>query len=117
MTRNPQLLAAKQLKLSELKEGRTKLIGAPLNNFDVDSVSDRENINGAIDYFTTLSQGTGVVKWTMADNTEANVTLAELQAVKDGYVLRKGQLFAQYQQLKQAVESATTIEELENIKW
>lgn len=115
--RNPQLTAIKQIKLEELKQTRESLIAQPLNNFDVDSPTDRENIQGAIDYFDALSQGGTTITWTMADNTEQAVTKAELQAVTDDYVYRKAQLFAEYQTKKALVISATTVEEVESIGW
>lgn len=104
-------------KINEAKSLREQTIIAPLNNVDVDSLEDRENIQGSIDYFDMLSQGQGYITWVMADNTLANLTLADLQAVLDGFVARKAQAFAEYIARKTQVEATTTIEELEAIKW
>jgi hypothetical protein len=95
----------KQFKKQEAKRARTISISEPLNNFDVDSLEDRENIQGAIDYFETLSQGGDTIVWTMADSAEQDVTLVDLQGVVDGFALRKAQAFAQYQATKAQIEA------------
>jgi hypothetical protein len=94
---------SRDIAINVLKSQRDATINAPLNGFDVSRPEDRENIQGAIDYFDLLSQGQGSMTWTMADNTEKQVTLADLQAAKDGYVLRKAQAFATFQAAKTAL--------------
>ena len=89
----------KEAKLMELKEEREYLASLPLDGFDVGKMIDRENIQGAISHFDTISTD-GLVKWTMADNTERLVSLEDLQNVLDGYVLRKAQIFSNYQEAK-----------------
>lgn len=93
----------KRNALTEAKKNRDAAIAAPINNFEVALPEDRENIQGAIDYFDQLSQGANYIVWTMADDTEKQVTLAELQAAKDGYVYRKAQVFADYQAIKSEI--------------
>ena len=95
------------------KKDRISSIAAPIDGFEVSTTEDRENISGAIEFFETLSGTETHITWTMADNTEANVTLAQLEASKQNYVLRKGLLFKAYQDKKLAIENATTVAELE----
>ena len=89
----------RESKLIELKEEREYLSSLPLNGFDVGRSIDRENIQGAISHFDTISTD-GLVKWTMSDNTEKLVSLEDLQTVLDSYVLRKAQIFSDYQEAK-----------------
>lgn len=99
--------------LAKIKQQREESIVEPINNVQVAKLEDRENIQGAIQYFDTLSQGGTTIKWTMADNTEADLTLQYLQNVLDSYVFRKGQVFATYQIDKARIENCTTVEEIE----
>ena len=74
-----------------------------------------ENIQGSIEYFDILSQDKGTITWTMKDNTEQDLSLEVLKGVLDIYVIRKAQLFAEYQTKKQLIENAATVEEIEAI--
>lgn len=112
---NSQLSNMKAAKLTEIKQERIEATNAPINGFEVASLVDRENIQGAIDYFATLSGAGDTITWTMADDTDRNVTLAELQGAKDGYVIRKAQVFAAYQEQKAALNAATTIAQVEAV--
>lgn len=114
--RNPQLKAAKAVKLSKLKEQRDRIIFSPFNNVEVDTPISREDVSGAVEMWDALGNP-ATIAWPMADDTEQDLTKSELEGVISGYALRKMQTFAQYQQLKAQVESATTIEELEAITW
>lgn len=98
-----ELAQDKARQIAAAKATRRATINAPINGFDVARPEDRENIEGAIDYFDTLSGAGSTITWTMADDTEQDVTLAELQTAKDGYVLRKAQAFATYQAAKAAI--------------
>lgn len=112
-----QLKAAKVAKVAELKKQREAKVSEPLNGFDVAETVDRENIKGAIEYFNSLSTDGTTINWTMADDTDMSVTLADLQSAADGYVLRKGQTFGEYQYFKSLVLNATTIAEVEAVAW
>lgn len=107
----------KHRKLIELKESRFQAITASFQNFDIRGRADLDNIEGAITYFDTLKGAKPTITWTLADDTEKEVTKEELQSIKDGYVFRKAAVFAKYQSLKALVETATTKEELEAITW
>ena len=105
----------KEIALSIIKTKREEKISEPINNIQVGTLQDRENIQGSIDYFEELSNGNGTITWTMVDNTEQELTLEELQEVLDGYVVRRAQVFAEYQSKKQAIENCTTSEEVESL--
>ena len=98
--------------VAQAKEARVNAVSQPVNGFEMSSQDDRENIQGAIDYYEVLSAGAGCITWTMADGTEQQVTLDDLTSAKDGYVLRKAQAFAAYQQKKAQINAATSVEEL-----
>lgn len=102
--------------LVKIKQQREDYIVEPINNVQVAKLEDRENIQGSIQYFDTLSQNGTTIKWTMADNTEADLTLQDLQNALDSYILRKGQVFATYQFDKARIEVCETVEELEALK-
>ena len=107
---------AKSNKLNELKTKRDEIIFSPYNNVQVDTARSREDVQGAVTMWEALGNPASI-NWTMADNTEQPMTKADLEAVIAGYAQRKFATFAQYQQLKAQVESATTMEELEVIQW
>ena len=109
------LYECKEIALSIIKTKREESIIEPINNIQVSTLQDRDNIQGSIEYFELLSQGKGTITWTMDDNTEQDLSLEDLQGVLDAYVIRKAQSFAEYQAKKQLIENATTVEELEAI--
>ena len=105
----------KETALDNIKTKREESIIEPINNIQVSTLQDRENIQGSIEYFETLSQGKGTITWTMNDNTEQDLSLEVLKGVLDIYVIRKAQAFAEYQTKKQSIENCTTVEEIEAI--
>ena len=105
----------KEIALSAIKTKREESIVEPINNIQVFTLQDRDNIQGSIDYFEVLSQGKGTITWTMNDNREQDLTVEDLQGVLDAYVIRKAQAFTEYQTKKQLIENAETVEELEAI--
>ena len=109
------LYQCKEIALNTIKTKREENIIEPINNIQVSTLQDRENIQGSIDYFEMLSQGKGTITWTMADNTEQDLSLEDLKGALDAYIIRKAQIFAEYQTKKQLIENATTAEEIEAI--
>lgn len=105
----------KEIALNTIKTKRRESIIEPINNIQVSSLQDRENMQGSIEYFELLSQGKGTITWTMADNIEQDLSLEDLQDALDVYVIRKAQAFVEYQTKKQLIENATTAEEIEAI--
>ena len=105
----------KEIVLNTIKTKREEAITEPINNIQVSTLQDRENIQDSIEYFDMLSQGKGTITWTMNDNTEQDLSLEDLKCALDAYVVRKAQSFAEYQTKKQLIENATTVEEIEAI--
>ena len=98
----------KEIALNAIKTKREESIIEPVNNIQVSTLQDRENIQGSIEYFDMLSQGKGTITWTMADNTEQDLSLEDLKGALDTYIVRKAQAFAEYQTKKQLIENAVT---------
>ena len=98
----------KEIALNAIKTKREESIIEPVNNIQVSTLQDRENIQGSIEYFDMLSQGKGTITWTMEDNTEQELSLEDLKGALDTYVVRKAQAFAEYQTKKQLIENAVT---------
>lgn len=107
---------AKQEKISELKVKRDFIIDSAIENVQVKKSTDRENIQGTIQYFEVLSQGNSTIGWTMEDNSVKELSKDDLQRVLDSYVVRKAQAFAEYQYNKQQVDECMTIDELDSLK-
>ena len=105
----------KEIALNAIKTKREENIIEPINNIQVSTLQDRENIQGSIEYFEILSQGKGTITWTMNDNTEQELSLEDLKGALDTYIIRKAQLFIEYQTKKQLIENCITVEELEAI--
>ena len=98
----------KEIALSTIKIKREETIIESVNNIQVSTLQDRENIQGSIEYFDMLSQGKGTITWTMADNIEQELSLEDLKGALDTYIVRKAQAFAEYQTKKQLIENAVT---------
>ena len=102
------LYRCKETALSDIKANREQSASEPIGNIQVTTLQDRENIQGSIEYFDMLSQGKGTITWTMADNTEQELSLEDLKGALDTYIVRKAQAFAEYQTKKQLIENAVT---------
>ena len=81
--------------------------------FDYDDKA-RERINAAI-VALELTQGT--ITWTLADNTDTEVTATDLKYVIAYVAQRSNGLHIKYRNLKEQVLSAQTVEEVESITW
>ena len=109
------LYECKEIALNTIKTKREESIIEPINNIQVATLQDRENIQDSIEYFELLSQGKGTITWTMDDNTEQDLSLEDLKGALDAYVIRKSRAFAEYQIKKELIANATTAEEIEAI--
>ena len=105
----------KEIALNTIKTKREESTVEPINNIQVATLQDRENMQGSIEYFEILSQGNGRITWTMNDNREQDLTVEDLKDALDAYVIRKAQIFVEYQTKKQLIENAETAEEIEAI--
>ena len=105
----------KEIALDTIKTKREESTVEPINNIQVATLQDRENMQGSIEYFEILSQGNGRITWTMNDNREQDLTVEDLKDALDAYIIRKAQIFVEYQTKKQLIENAETAEEIEAI--
>ena len=74
----------------------------------------RERINAAI---IALDVTGGTITWTLADNTDKEVSANDLRFVIAMVAQRSNVLHTQYRHLKEAVNAATTVSEVESISW
>ena len=119
----PSVDELKTAKLASLKSMRDTLEVEPIiyngNSFDYDEKA-RDRINAAIialDMQSAMSGNEASLSWTTADNFEAEVTANDLRGVIANVAMRSNELHIKYRNLKDKVETAITIEELEAIEW
>ena len=106
-------------KLVELKSMRDNLEVEPIeyngNVFDYDEKA-RDRINAAIISLELLGDEASL-SWTTADNKEAVVTANDLKMVIANVAIRSNELHVKYRELKEQVNNATTVEEVNAIEW
>lgn len=113
----PTLEEVKQDKIAELKSIRDEkevediLVSGHL--FDYDDKA-RERINAAI---IALDVTQGTIMWTLADNTDTEVSANDLRFVIAMVAQRSNVLHVKYRMLKEQVNEAQTREEVEAIVW
>lgn len=86
-----------------LKAERNEIITAPINNFQVATPEDRENIQGYLQF-----EVADPIEWTMADNTFQLVYVSDLQTVLNTYVQRKMLAYEAYANACRALDEAST---------
>lgn len=104
-------------KIAQLKTARDTEEQSPIlhNNYywDFDDKAI-QRINGAI---IALSNG-GTITWTSAENEEIrSVNADDLRGVISASAVRSNELHVKYRQLREQVERATTLEEVESVVW
>lgn len=101
-----------QLKaLRDAKEVEDILVNGHLYDYDDKA---RERINAAI---IALDVSGGSIMWTLADNTDTEVTATDLKMVIAMVAQRSNALHMKYRTLKESVENAQSKEEVEAINW
>lgn len=114
----PTLDEVKAKKIEELKdyrntEEKSPLLVDNLGTFDFDDDS-RSRINGAM----TVLEGTDVkLTWTLADNDSVEVGYDDLKSVIVAGGVRCNMLHQKYRDLRDLVDKATTVEEVNSISW
>lgn len=106
-----------------MKKQRDELISAPINNVQVATNEDRENIKGTVENWLQLeSEGKivgGVIGWIVADkvlNAGSPVKAMnkiDLESVIATYVSRKAQAFFDYGNKLLQLEQAASVEQVE----
>jgi hypothetical protein len=89
VTPEPTLEQRRERQRQMLKMERIERVSAPINNVQVATPEDRENVQWAASNVESAD-------WIMADNTVQTMTAADLQAVISQYPLRKMELFGVY---------------------
>lgn len=113
----PTLEEAKAEKITQLKALRDAkevediLVNGHLYDYDDKA---RERINAAI---IALDVSGGSIMWTLADNTDTEVTATDLKYVIAMVAQRSNALHMKYRTLKESVENAQSKEEVEAINW
>lgn len=112
----PTLDEVKNTKLLELKEFRDIEEIAPIQTdkglFDYDDKA-RDRINAAI----IALDGGGSISWTLANNTNVDVTADDLRNVIRAVAVRSNILHVKYRGLHELVDNAATSEEVLVITW
>lgn len=113
----PPLEDVKAAKISELKGIRDEKELEPVQYidhlYDFDTKSF-DRINAAI---IALDQTQGTIGWTTADNQVVEVNADALRGVIASAAIRSNALHVIYRELKEAVNAATTVEEVNSISW
>lgn len=115
----PPLDEAKASKLNQLKDARDAAEVEPIESggylYDYDEKA-RDRVNAAIIALDLMGEG-ATIEWTMANNTNANVTANDLRAMIGAVALRSNTLHVKYRHLKDMVNAAQTYEEVQAITW
>lgn len=113
----PSLEEVKTAKIAELKGIRDEKELEPVQYidhlYDFDTKSF-DRINAAI---IALDQTHGTIGWTCADNQVVEVNADALRGVIASAAVRSNALHIIYRELKEAVNAATTVSEVESIVW
>ena len=114
----PTLDEAKAEKITELKSVRdTKEVESVQTDkglFDYDSKS-RDRL--AIARQALTDNGGGSIVWTTADNQRVEMDIADFAAINGAAAVRSNALHIKYNELKERVNAAQNIEEVNAIQW
>lgn len=115
---SPSLDEIKLYKINELKTIRNNLEESPVEykeklwDFDLKS---RDRINAAA---TALEiNNLESITWTSFDDTSLELTAKDLKMIISSAAIRGDMLHKQYRALRDAVNNATSIEEINSINW
>lgn len=105
------LVEYKDTTRTRLKSERDTIIDQPINNVQVATISDRENIQGYLLYETEEP-----IEWVMADNTFQLLMKTDLEVIQSTYISRKKLAYEAYANACRALEAATTQAEIEAVE-
>lgn len=113
----PTLDELKTSKIADLKLARDIAEIAPIehngNTYDYDDKS-RDRLDIALKALTVQGES-ATIGWTMADNTTATITAADIMAVFVASAVRSNELHGKYRAAKEKVMAAQNKEELKTI--
>jgi len=114
----PSLDEVKAQKISEFKSIRDAKEVEPIRTdkgiFDYDDKS-RDRLSIARQALTDA--GGGEIVWTTADNQRVSMGIADFAAINGAAAVRSNALHVKYNELKESVKEAKTIEEVNAIQW
>lgn len=114
----PPLNILKGNKISELKGIRDTKEVEPIRTdkgiFDYDDKS-RDRLYIARQALT--DNGGGSIVWTTADNQRVEMGIADFATINGAAAVRSNELHIKYNELKELVNAAKTVEEVESIQW
>jgi hypothetical protein len=114
----PSLEEVKAQKISELKGIRDAKEVEPVQTdkglFDYD---DKSRDRLAIARQALTDAGGGEIVWTTADNQRVSMGIADFAAINGAAAVRSNALHVKYNELKESVKKAKTIEEVNAIQW
>lgn len=109
----------KQIKWLELKTLRVEAETLPIlfNRmvFDADLLS-QQRISGAVQ-LAMLSPDTFTVNWTLANNSSCELSKEKLLQLGVAVATRSAAIFQYSQELRQQLDNANTIDEVNNVVW
>lgn len=114
----PSLDELKADKIADLKSIRDAKEVEPVQTdkglFDYD---DKSRDRLAIARQALTDNGGGEIVWTTADNQRVSMGIADFVAINGAAAVRSNSLHIKYNELKQRVNAAQTVEEVEAIHW
>lgn len=114
----PTLDEVKAQKIAELKTIRdakeVELVQTDKGLFDYD---DKSRDRLAIARQALTDNGGGEIVWTTADNQRVSMTIADFAAINGAAAVRSNALHVKYNELKEQVNAAETVEEVTAIVW
>lgn len=114
----PSLEEVKTAKISELKGIRdTKEVKPVQTDKGIFDYDDKSRDRLAIARQALTDNGGGEIVWTTADNQRVSMGIADFAAINGQAAVRSNALHVKYNELKESVKEAKTIEEVNAIQW
>lgn len=114
----PTLEEVKAQKIAELKGIRdTKEVESIRTDKGIFDYDDKSRDRLAIARQALTDAGGGEIVWTTADNQRVSMGIADFAAINGAAATRSNALHIKYNELKQRVNAAQTVEEVEAIVW
>ena len=106
--------AAKNKKLIEIIDELNARLAEPVNNVAMGTAEARDDVREFISDFDGVSKE-GVLSYEMADGSIQDLTKAQLVLVRKRYARRKSNSLKIFRQLKNQLEAAATLEEIDDV--
>lgn len=114
----PTLDEVKEAKIAELKSIRdTKEVDPVQTDKGIFDYDDKSRDRLAIARQALTDAGGGEIMWTTADNQRVPMGVADFAAINGAAAVRSNNLHVKYNELKERVNAAQTVEEVNAIVW